>query len=216
MVATSDRCVSVRRNMTVEGHTNNPSGETITMTAELRDQLRKRAEDAELRANDLRLELEAERAKTTDAKLSEASALIEALKVIVDHACANLSPEFIRDLPAEAFADAAGYVAHVVGATQRDAERASVWAERAKHVFEWRDKRKARGWGEDTPPAPVVRAAEVVDKALDKIKAIETMSVRELNKAAKRLGYGLVKLVMPATRASKKHTRKPPRRKGRR
>lgn len=172
----------------IEGHLNNPSGQTIVMAVELRDRLQKRASDAEMRAEDLRRELEAERALTPDARLTDAGALIEALKGIADHAVANLAPEFIKDLPAELFLVAADLVGHVIGATQRDEERATVWADRAKLILEWRDKRKSRGW-DDAPPAPQARILTSAET--------KRQDLRDLKEMAKALGYGIVKLVMP-------------------
>lgn len=117
-----------------------------TITMALFHRLQQDATDAQLRAEALRRELEAERAKTPDERLVECKDLLEAFKTITDHSVANLHPEFIRDLPAEALDTAAVSVGKVLGATQRDTERAGVWAERAGLIRAWRDKRKARAY----------------------------------------------------------------------
>jgi hypothetical protein len=154
------------------GHMNNPSGEIVKVARELVDKWRNDTAAAELRAEELRKELEAERAKTPDARLEVAATLIDALKEIVDHAVANLSPEFIRDLPGEAFEVAARNVDKVVGATQRDSERATVWAERARIIADWRDRRGTPEWAE--------RVAEYKEK--------------QLREQAQAAGYTLMKL----------------------
>jgi hypothetical protein len=128
------------------GHLNNPSGEVVRVTRELYDRLRMDVTAAELRTAELRRELEEERAKTPDERFADADALIYALKAIADHHCANLAPEFIRDMPAEDFAVAAKLVTKVIGATQRDSERAEVWAERARMVNDWKDRRGTPEW----------------------------------------------------------------------
>ncbi len=130
------------------------AGPTITISLEQHTRLRQDAVDAQLRAEALRIELETERSKTTEERLTEALGFIEAAKTIIDHACANLGPEFIKDLPAEAFEVAAQRVDKIMGATQRDSERAGVWRERAQLIQSWRDKRKASSW-EDTVPVPI-------------------------------------------------------------
>jgi len=178
----------------VIGHLNNPSGEIVKVARELLDQLRTAATTAELRAEALRQELEAERAKPIDERLTDAGALITALKEIVDHAVANLSPEFIRDIPAEMFAAASALVDKVVGATQRDTERAAVWRDRARVVNDWRSRRGTPEWAE--------RVAEYKERQL-----------REQTLAA---GYRLVKQpkakakAKARTKAKTKTKRRPP------
>lgn len=130
------------------GHLNNPSGEIVKVARELVDKWRNDTTAAELRAEELRKELELERAKTADERLDAVVGLIESLKEIADHHCANLSPEFIRDMPAGSFATAAVLVDKVAGATQRDSERAAVWAERARIINDWRDRRGTPEWAE--------------------------------------------------------------------
>jgi hypothetical protein len=172
-------------------NSNEPGAHTKagTMSVALRDQLQQRAVDAETRVEELRLELEAERSQTDDERLAEASKLIEMFKEIADHAVANLRPEYIKDIPAEAFDKAADLIPVAVGGTQRDTERAIVWHAHARDAYEWRDKRKARAW-EGTPPSTPSTVAPV--RAPSKLKDIKL--------AAKALGYGLVKLVLPAAK----------------
>lgn len=176
----------------MEGQTSNPSGATITVPKEQYDRFRKDMDDALHRAETLRQQLVAERALTPDERLANASELIEAFKTITDHAVANLSPEFIRDLPAEAFVTAANLVDKVVGATQRDTERAGVWFERAGLIQTWRDKRKARGWGEDADPVvstdTVAPATNFEDAVLNEI----VNSADAVRAWTKRNGYKLV------------------------
>lgn len=132
-----------------------PGSTTITLPIDRYEKLRRDATEAQQLAESLRVELVAERAKTTEQRLTEVSDFVEAAKTVIDHATANLHPEHIRDMPAEAMATAAKYVGRIIGATQRDQERALVWAERAGLILSWRDKRKARGWGEDVETAIV-------------------------------------------------------------
>lgn len=110
----------------------------------IQGQFARRARDAELEAQRLREELAAERAKTETQRLEEAKAILDAFRQITDHAVANLSPEYIVDLPAEAYATAAANIDKVIGATQRDGERALIWRERADDIMKWRERRKAR------------------------------------------------------------------------
>lgn len=117
---------------------------TVTLPQETHKRLLADVIDAQTKAEALRQELVVERAKTTEQRLTEVMDLLEAFKTIADHATANLHPEFIRDLPAEAFETAAKHIAQVMGATQRDKERAEVWSERSKLIQDWRDRRKAR------------------------------------------------------------------------
>lgn len=119
-------------------------GITVTISQEQHNTLVRRANDAELEAQRLRDELVSERAKTETQRLEEARAILDAFRQITDHAVANLSPEFIVDLPAEAYAVAAANVDKVIGATQRDGERALIWRERADDIMKWRERRKAR------------------------------------------------------------------------
>lgn len=160
----------------VIGHLNNPSGEVVKVARELLDQLRAAATTAELRAEALRQELEAERAKAVDERLIDAGALITALKEIVDHAVANLSPEFIRDIPAEMFTTASALVDKVVGATQRDTERAAVWRDRARIVNDWRDRRGTPEWAE--------RVAEYKEKQLREQARAAGYTIRPLHKGS--------------------------------
>lgn len=180
----------------MEGQTNNPSGATITVPKEQYDRFRKDMDDALLRAENLRQQLVTERALTNDERLANASELIEAFKTITDHAVANLSPEFIRDLPAEAFVTAANLVDKVVGATQRDTERAGVWFERAGLIQTWRDKRKARGWGEDPDPVPtpnpIVPVTPADQATVAEVHAEVAMNDDQLRAWAKANGLKLV------------------------
>lgn len=121
--------------------------------------LARRVRDAELETQRLREELAAERAKTETDRLAEAKTLIDAFRQITDHAVANMSPEYIVDLPAEAYAIAAANIDKAIGATQRDGERAMIWRERADDIVKWRDRRKARASegqkrAAETPPPP--------------------------------------------------------------
>lgn len=170
------------------GHLNNPSGEIVRIARELYDKLRMDVTVAELRTAELRRELEEERAKTPDERLAIAGALIEALKEIADHHCANLDPEFIRDIPAARFAIAATYVDKAVGATQRDSERAEVWRARAKMVNDWKDRRGTPEW-----------AALVAE-----------YKVKQLQAQAQAEGYAIVPLptgVSPARRTKTTKTK---------
>jgi hypothetical protein len=125
----------------------------ITIPKEQHEKLLRAAATAETATQKLREELEAERAKTETERLDDAKQLIGALRTIVDHATANLSPEFIVDLPAEAFYIAAGCIDKVMGATQRDAERSLIWRGRADDIVKWREQRKARNKeGQSVPP----------------------------------------------------------------
>lgn len=116
----------------------------VTIPQAQHNNLARRARDAELEAQRLRDELTAERAKTETQRLEEAKATLDAFRQITDHAVANLSPEYIVDLPAEAYATAAAHIDKVIGATQRDGERALIWRERADDILKWRERRKAR------------------------------------------------------------------------
>jgi len=133
-------------------------GITVTIPKDQHSSLVRRVTDAELEAQRLRDELVLERAKTETDRLADTKALLDAFRQITDHAVANLSPEFIVDLPAEAYATAAANVDRVLGATQRDGERVLIWRERADDIVKWRERRKARaGEGqarasEATPP----------------------------------------------------------------
>lgn len=135
--------------------THPPSTATITISLDAYETIKREREQAWLDKAKLTNELALERAKTTEQRLTECLDLIDAFKTITDHAVANMHPEFIRDIPAEALTVAAVHVDKVMGATQRDTERAGVWLERAALVQTWRDKRKARGWGEDAEPHTV-------------------------------------------------------------
>lgn len=130
----------------------------VTIPLTQQNNLARRARDAELEAQRLRDELVAERAKTETIRLVEAKAMLDAFRQITDHAVANLSPEYIVDLPAEAYATVAGGIDKVIGATQRDGERALIWRERAEDIMKWRERRKARETeGQvraETPPPP--------------------------------------------------------------
>lgn len=163
------------------GHLNNPSGDTVHVARELLDKLRSDAHDAQMKAELLRQELEAERAKTPDERLAIAGALIEALKEIADHHCANLSPEFIRDIPSARFKIAASFVDKTVGATQRDSERAALWTERARIVDDWRDRRGTPEWAEH----------------------VAAYNEKKLAEQAHAAGYKLVKLAPPRKTAAK-------------
>ncbi len=139
---------------------------TIALPFEHYDKLRRDVFEAQHATELLRRELDVARAQTDDDRLKQAIGLIEALKTIADHAVANLSPEFIRDLPAEAFEVAAHWVGRVAGATQRDSERSGVWTERMQEIYKWRDRRKARGWDDVAPmpsPPPVTPPKAEVD-----------------------------------------------------
>lgn len=138
-----------------------PEDATSQIPVNTQGQLARRARDAELEAQRLRDELAIERAKTETQRLEEAKAALDAFRQITDHAVANLSPEYIVDLPAEAYATAAANIAKIIGATQRDGERALIWRERADDIMKWRERRKARdGEGQSrassssTPPPP--------------------------------------------------------------
>lgn len=127
---------------------------TITMPIEQHAKLTRGVREAELEAQRLRDALAAEQAKTETQRLEEARAVLDAFRQITDHAVANMSPEYIVDLPAEAYATAAANVAKVIGATQRDGERALIWAERAQDIMKWRERRKAREGEGQTRAAP--------------------------------------------------------------
>lgn len=116
----------------------------VTIPQTQHNNLARRARDAELEAQRLRDELAAERAKTETDRLVEAKTALDAFRQITDHAVANMSPEYIVDLPAEAYATVASVIDKVIGATQRDGERALIWRERADDIMKWRERRKAR------------------------------------------------------------------------
>lgn len=127
---------------------------TVTIPLEQHQKLVKAGQTAELATERLRVELEAERAKTETQRLEDARDVLNAFRRITDHAVANLSPEFIVDLPAEDFFTLADRIDKIIGATQRDQERALIWRERAKDIVAWRERRKARGAEGQTASSP--------------------------------------------------------------
>lgn len=137
----------------------------VTIPQTQHNNLARRARDAELEAQRLRDELVAERAKTETQRLEDAKAVLDAFRQITDHAVANMSPEYIVDLPAEAYATVAANIAKIIGATQRDGERALIWRERADDIMKWRERRKARaGEGQvraGTPPPPPQKSMSI-------------------------------------------------------
>lgn len=118
---------------------------------------RQRAVAAELAVLDLRKQLVEEQARPIDERLDRALELISHFKTIIRHSVANLHPEYIRDLPAEAFEHAAALLSE--SADQIDKEISGVLAYYAKEIYDWRDKRKARGV--DPVPAATVTAVAV-------------------------------------------------------
>ena len=118
---------------------------TITITKAQYDRLARDLETARQETAAARVAAQAIRAETPTAQLAKLRELVEHLTVIADHHVANLHPEFNTDLPMEALAGAAALIADVPGATPRDAERSSIWEERADLIGEWRTRRVGRG-----------------------------------------------------------------------
>jgi len=150
----------------------------ITIPKEQHEKLLKAAGTAQAATQKLREELEAERAKTETERLDDAKQLIGAMRTIVDHATANLSPEFIVDLPAEAFYVAASCIDKVLGATQRDAERSHIWLARANDIVKWREQRKARNKEGQAIPPPAARQKKGIFGAL---RALATNVAEEVD-----------------------------------
>lgn len=118
---------------------------TITITKAQYDRMARDLETARQETAAARAATQAIRAETPTEQLANMRALIAHLTVIVDHHVANLHPEFNTDLPMEALASAAALIDAVPGATPRDAERSSIWEERADLIGEWRTRRAGRG-----------------------------------------------------------------------
>ena len=118
---------------------------TITITKAQYDRLTRDLEAARQETATARATAQAVRAETSTAQLTKLRELVAHLTVIVDHHVANLHPENTVDLPMEALAGAAALIDTVPGATPRDAERSSIWEERADLIGEWRTRRAGRG-----------------------------------------------------------------------
>jgi hypothetical protein len=117
---------------------------TRTMTMDEKDynELRDQIDAANKATAAVRAELEAERARPVDVRLSEAHIFIDAAKDVVDYAVGNLNPEFSRGWPVEAITILAEKVAVVGAVTARDQARAQIWKGFTDSVVDF-DKRWA-------------------------------------------------------------------------
>jgi len=117
---------------------------TRTMTMDEKDynELRDQIDAANRTTAAVRAELEAERARPVDVRLSEAHIFIDAAKEVIDYAVGNLSPEFSRGWPVEAITILAEKVAVVGAVTSRDQARALIWKGFTDSVIDF-DKRWA-------------------------------------------------------------------------
>ena len=91
----------------------------------------------------VKVELDLERSRTTDERLQAALQYVEASKTVIDYAVGNLSPEFTRNWPADAMGVLADQVVRVGPVTQRDRERAEIWALFCRDIEKYERERKA-------------------------------------------------------------------------
>lgn len=138
---------------------------TVNLDKSEYDNLVAATEQARQETLAVRRELEVERSKSTDERLAAATTYIEASKVVIDYAVANLSPEFSRNWPAGALETLAEHVAVIGKVTQRDRERAEIWSAFCADISKYELQRAQRGM--DTPTA----IDDVDDPAIRKMHA---------------------------------------------